>query len=474
MALILADRVRDTTTTTGTGTVTLSGTAPTGYQNFSAVGNGNTTYYTINGGSQWEVGIGTYTAAGTTLSRDTVLASSTGSKLALAAGTKDVFVTYPAGKAVNYDASGNVLIGTTSSPTESRLYIDSTEARIQSRNSTSGANGYVGALSTNEWRGAWAITSTPVTFGTSNAERVLIDSAGNVGIGTSSPGQKLTVAGTVESTSGGFKFPDATTQTTAYIAQPTDFQEFTSSGTWTKPANATFVLVECWGAGGGGGSGAYGTSVVRGGGGGGSGGAFAFAVFKASDLADTVSVTVGSGGTGGAAKTALAAGNAGNAGGSTSFGTAVTSGGGLGGSGGGYSSTTSAAGGNPVAISSGGGGGGNGGNGGSAGMSASQAGAGGGGGGGSNGTTAYVAYAGGSNLGYSGGGGAAGGTSAAGGTPTTLGFGGGGGGSSAASSGGSGGTGATAGGGGGGGGTATSGTGAGGTGGNGICRIYSW
>ena len=52
MALVLADRVRDTTTTTGTGTVTLSGTAPTGYQNFSVVGNGNTTYYTINGGSQ--------------------------------------------------------------------------------------------------------------------------------------------------------------------------------------------------------------------------------------------------------------------------------------------------------------------------------------------------------------------------------------------------------------------------------------
>ena len=96
MALALANRVKDTTTTTGTGTITLSGTAPTGYQNFSVIGNGNTTYYTISGGSQWEVGIGTYTSSGTTLSRDTVLASSTGSKLDLAAGTKDVFVTLPA------------------------------------------------------------------------------------------------------------------------------------------------------------------------------------------------------------------------------------------------------------------------------------------------------------------------------------------------------------------------------------------
>ena len=99
MALVLKDRVRDTTTTAGTGTLTLSGTAPTGFQNFSAIGDGNTTYYTIVGGSQWEVGIGTYTTSGTTLSRDTVLSSSTGSKIDFAAGTKDVFVTLPSGAA---------------------------------------------------------------------------------------------------------------------------------------------------------------------------------------------------------------------------------------------------------------------------------------------------------------------------------------------------------------------------------------
>jgi hypothetical protein len=102
MPLNVADRVRDTTTTTGTGTITLSGTPPTGYQSFSAVGNGNTTYYTINGGSQWEVGIGTYLGAGPTLSRDTVLASSSGGSLVdFAAGTKDVFCDYPAGKSIS-------------------------------------------------------------------------------------------------------------------------------------------------------------------------------------------------------------------------------------------------------------------------------------------------------------------------------------------------------------------------------------
>ena len=111
MALVLADRVRDTTTTTGTGTVTLSGTAPDGFQSFAAVGNGNTTYYVIAAGSEWETGIGTYTAAGTTLSRDTVLDSSNGGALVdFSAGTKDVFVTYPANRSVNYNEANRLTI----------------------------------------------------------------------------------------------------------------------------------------------------------------------------------------------------------------------------------------------------------------------------------------------------------------------------------------------------------------------------
>jgi hypothetical protein len=100
MALVLADRVQETTTTTGTGTVTLAGAA-TGFQSFAAVGDGNSTYYTIAGGSEWEVGVGTYTASGTTLSRTTVISSSnSGSLVNFSAGTKNVFVTYPAARSI--------------------------------------------------------------------------------------------------------------------------------------------------------------------------------------------------------------------------------------------------------------------------------------------------------------------------------------------------------------------------------------
>jgi hypothetical protein len=117
MALVVKDRVQETSTTTGTGTFTLAG-AVSGYQSFSTIGNGNTTYYAIVGGTEWEVGLGTYTLSGTTLSRDTVLASSTGSKVSFSAGTKNVFVTYPAGKSLYLDASGNVIaLGTPASAT---------------------------------------------------------------------------------------------------------------------------------------------------------------------------------------------------------------------------------------------------------------------------------------------------------------------------------------------------------------------
>ena len=102
MALVVKDRVRETTTTTGTGTITLGGAA-TGFQSFSVIGNANTTFYTIQlaNTNEWEVGIGTYTLSGTTLSRDTILESSNGgTAVNFSAGTKDVFVTYPAEKAI--------------------------------------------------------------------------------------------------------------------------------------------------------------------------------------------------------------------------------------------------------------------------------------------------------------------------------------------------------------------------------------
>ena len=126
MALVLADRVKETTTTAGTGTITLGGAA-TGFQSFAVIGNGNTTYYTIAGqtSSEWEVGVGTYTSSGTLLARTTVLSNSAGtqpSALSFSAGTKDVFVTYPAGYAVastNVGSSGQLLTsnGTGVAPT---------------------------------------------------------------------------------------------------------------------------------------------------------------------------------------------------------------------------------------------------------------------------------------------------------------------------------------------------------------------
>jgi len=106
MAIVVKDRVKETTTTTGTGTLTLAGAA-TGFQAFSVIGDGNETFYTITDGTDWEVGIGTYTLSGTTLSRDTILDSSnSGSAVNWGAGTKDVFVSYPAGRVATHGGGG--------------------------------------------------------------------------------------------------------------------------------------------------------------------------------------------------------------------------------------------------------------------------------------------------------------------------------------------------------------------------------
>lgn len=111
MALVLKDRVKETSATAGTGTLTLDG-ASVGFQSFAAIGNGNTTYYAITDTTTgaWEVGIGTYTASGPTLSRDTVLSSSNaGSLVSFSASSKDVFVTYPSERGVWLDSLGTAL-----------------------------------------------------------------------------------------------------------------------------------------------------------------------------------------------------------------------------------------------------------------------------------------------------------------------------------------------------------------------------
>jgi len=103
MALVLSDRIKETTTTTGTGTLNLAG-ALTGFEAFSVVGDGNTTFYSCTDGTDFEVGVGTYTASGTLLARSTVLNSSNSDNLVdWGAGTKTVFCTLPASKIIHTD-----------------------------------------------------------------------------------------------------------------------------------------------------------------------------------------------------------------------------------------------------------------------------------------------------------------------------------------------------------------------------------
>jgi hypothetical protein len=110
MALVINDRVKETSTTTGTGTIDLAGAA-TGFETFVAgIATGNTTYYTIfnQGTTEWEVGLGTVTdATPDTLARTTVISSSNGdAAVNFTSGTKDVFCTLPASKAVYLDSTG--------------------------------------------------------------------------------------------------------------------------------------------------------------------------------------------------------------------------------------------------------------------------------------------------------------------------------------------------------------------------------
>ena len=116
MALVLANRVQETGTANTTVSFTLLG-AVTGFQTFATVGNTNTTYYAATDATgNWEVGLGTYATSGPTLTRTTVYASSNSGSAVTFSGTCNIFLTYPSGRSVNLDASGNVSgLGTVSS-----------------------------------------------------------------------------------------------------------------------------------------------------------------------------------------------------------------------------------------------------------------------------------------------------------------------------------------------------------------------
>jgi hypothetical protein len=211
MAHITADRVRDTSTTTGTGALTVSGSAPAGYRTFSAVcSTSDTFWYAVQhqSAAEWEVGLGTYSAANQ-ITRTTILASSnSGSAVNFSAGTKDVFITLAATKTVQQDSAGNVGIGTSSPSTPLTVKAESSGfigIRVLEAASTAGSIQFTNdpvtvergsIIATNSGNMRFYGTATVESY-TSNTERMRITSAGNVGIGTTTPtaGAKLDVSG---------------------------------------------------------------------------------------------------------------------------------------------------------------------------------------------------------------------------------------------------------------------------------------
>ena len=200
MPLVVKDRVKVTSTTTGTGTFTL-GSAATGFQDFSVIGDGNTTYYTIAGvgTSQWEVGIGTYTASGTTLSRDNILESSnSGSAVDFSAGDKDVFVTYPAERSVYVD-------GSTITP--------ATSSRLGFSNLAQGS-----ALSVLGVTGNTGADNASIAAGTDN--QVLRRSGTSVAFGAVNLASSDAVTGTLPVTNGGTGITSFGTGVATWLGTP--------------------------------------------------------------------------------------------------------------------------------------------------------------------------------------------------------------------------------------------------------------
>jgi hypothetical protein len=218
MALVLKDRVRESTATTGTGTLSLDG-AITGFQGFTVIGNTNTTYYAVVDVTtgDWEVGLGTYTSAGSLLSRDTVLESSSGgTKIDFGAGPKDVFCTYPAEQAVTLNDVQTLTNKTLTSPTLVTPALGTPASGVVTNltgTASININGTVGATTASTGAFTTLTTSSTVTHngGTANGvaylngSKVLTTGSAltfdgtNLGVGTSSPTVKLDVRPTNDS-----------------------------------------------------------------------------------------------------------------------------------------------------------------------------------------------------------------------------------------------------------------------------------
>ena len=235
MAFVTADRVKDTSTTTGTGSITVSGAAPTGYRTFSAVlGAGDTFYYCIQGQTtaEFEVGVGTYSSANV-FARTTVLASSnSGSAVSFSAGTKNVFITLAATKTLQLGPSDTLTAGSVPYGTGTALAYTAAGASGQFLKSNgAGAPTWVTAS------GTGTVTSVAVSGGSTG----LTTSGGPV-----TTSGTITLAGTLAIANGGTNstatptagtIPYGTGTALAYSPAGTSGQVLTSGGagapTWT-------------------------------------------------------------------------------------------------------------------------------------------------------------------------------------------------------------------------------------------------
>ena len=181
MALQVADRVQVQSTSYTTGSFTL-GSAVAGFQSFSALTNGNTTYYAATDASgNWEVGIGTYNSATPALARTTILSSSNSGSVVTFSGTVNVFITYPSERSVNLDGSGNMVF---SGFTAQRFQADFTNATFNSRfafqtstaNSTTGIYALPNGTST---AASWQATNTADP---TNTSKILIATNGSTDV----------------------------------------------------------------------------------------------------------------------------------------------------------------------------------------------------------------------------------------------------------------------------------------------------